>query len=277
MNLEGLSAGIDSSDIHFFQAFSQTRRRLGDAAHRPFSFTDEEQAALRSIYPGFEPSTWPLMTTARVWLMHGLSWARAPDLLNRLLQHAEIGEQIAIYRGLFTLQDPTVFSAQVAEGVRTNMVDVFDAIALNNPVAAWLLDDVGWTQLGLKAVFMDRPLYRIFGFDSRKTPQLAKAAYEYAHERWSAGRTIHPELWRLLAGISDHHMQSALQRARNDSDELTARAAGWALGERDSSAWPLGELPETEASGWLAIGLKAEARSAAAATRDVLYPSPKAS
>ncbi len=112
--------------------------------------------------------------------------------------------------------------------MRTNIVDVFDAVAIHNPIAPCLLDEVGWHQLVLKALFLGRPLFRIHDLDARRTPDLARAALDYARERWAAGRPISPELWRLLAGHADLAPAEDLDRAEASADaaddSLTAEA-----------------------------------------------------
>lgn len=270
--VEGWTTGAPI--VRFYKAFAQARRRLGDHARQPFAFLPAEAASLYAIYPGFEPDTWSLPTLARVWLMHQVPAVDAVEVFGKLLRHAEIREQVAVYRGLYTLANPEAFTAEVAEGVRTNMVDVFDAVGLDNPIGAWLLDDGGFAQLVLKAVFMARPLYRIVGLEARQTPTLAASANDYAHERWSAGRSIHPELWRLLDATTDSHRQT-LVRAKAIDDPLTVRAASWALGERDATLWPDRTLPDDDAAAWRTIGVEAAERADSSATRDVLYPSPK--
>ncbi|MEN0063503.1 MAG: EboA domain-containing protein [Myxococcota bacterium] len=247
----------DGSSIRFYRAFAQVRRALPERANP--DLTAEEVAALSTLYPGFEPDTFPLPVLARVWLMLNLPASDVYPVVSKLLTHAEIGEQVAIYRGIYALAEPDRFAAQVAEGVRTNMVDIFDAVALHNPVAPWLLDEVGWTQLVLKAVFMARPLYRIVGLDERRSQALADRAVDYAHERWSAGRSVTPELWRLVAEFGHHE---TLKRAAASAEPLVVKAA------------TLAQVGPPEASAWRSIGESAEAQATVAATRDVLYPSP---
>lgn len=50
----------------------------------------------------------------------------------------------------------------------------------------------------LKALFIGSRLAPIKGLDERANPELAQILREYAHERWSAGRPVNPELWRCV-------------------------------------------------------------------------------
>ena len=51
----------------------------------------------------------------------------------------------------------------------------------------------------LKALFINRPLFRIVGIDERANLTLAEQMSNLAHERWAAGRWVSPELWRSCA------------------------------------------------------------------------------
>ena len=118
--------------------------------------------------------------------------------LERIIAAADVEEAIAFYRSLPLLPYPEKFQLRAAEGIRTNMTSVFNAVALNNPYPAQYLDDLAWNQMVLKALFVGSPLHPIYGLESRNNQQLCQMLTDYACERLAANRTVSPELWELV-------------------------------------------------------------------------------
>ena len=102
---------------------------------------------------------------------------------------------------------------------------VFDAIALNNPYAAHFLSEEAWNQLVLKAIFMGRPLYKIYDLLERKNQKLALVLNDYIQERWSASRAVSPEVWQLMSGYNHPELQKTLKKAVASTNVLERRAA----------------------------------------------------
>ena len=117
--------------------------------------------------------------------------------LEQIIAAADVEEAIAFYRSLPLLPHPEKFKLRAAEGIRTNMTSVFNAVALNNPYPAQYLDELAWNQMVLKALFVGSPLHPIYGLKSRNNQQLSQMLIDYARERLAANRTVSPELWEL--------------------------------------------------------------------------------
>lgn len=171
----------------------------------------QEQRAADRLRQGFRPECWNVLQTARTYLL--LNYRHdSPEVwlsvLNKLFETADIYEQESLYSALCLLPYPDRLKARAAEGLRTNVTTVFDSIALNNPYPAEYLDESAWNQMVLKAVFLQRPLYKLIGSDDRTNPLLAKMLLEYAHERWAEGRHVTPEIWRFTTPfLSDDYLR----------------------------------------------------------------------
>lgn len=166
---------------------------------------DLEQLEL--VYPGFRKTTWTNLLLARVLLMLQLDISINKQIIVSFFETAEIKEQIALYKGLFLLENAVEFTHQATEGIRTNVVDIFDAIAHGNPFMSRYLNEEAWNQLILKCFFMDRKIYRVQNIDQRKNKALATMLQNYVEERWAAGRHIPMEAWRLIDGYLKEGIQ----------------------------------------------------------------------
>ena len=212
----------------FFQTFGLISRRISSTIPE---WTAQEKASLDQLYPSFTKGSWDMQQLCRSLLMIYIPIHQNEKVLKKLAEMADIKELVCLYKGLFFLENAQDFVSLVQEGIRTNMAAVFDAIALENPFAAAYLPADAWNQLVLKAVFMGRPLYRIVDLDLRKNEKLALIVHDYIHERWSAGRLVSPEIWRLVAGYVNQDIASDLLRCINSGDSLTQQAATKALKE----------------------------------------------
>ncbi|MDX6183409.1 EboA domain-containing protein [Flavobacterium sp. Fl-77] len=254
--LEWFTATIKfENSTYFFKTFGLISRNISPVFPQ---WTTEEKALLEDLYPGFTESNWDLQQLCRCLLMIQLPKHQNIEILKNLAEMAAITELVCLYKGLFFLENAKDFVPMAQEGIRTNMVAVFDAIALGNPFAAKYLPIDAWNQLVLKAVFMGRPLYQITDLDSRKNEKLALIVHDYIHERWSAGRAVTPEIWRLVVGFVNTEIAQDLVSAVHNGDDLTKRAAFKTI--KKSSFYHENEMPNEalfyKNISWNAIGAK---------------------
>ena len=179
----------------FNMLFSLTSRFVSNEI---IAWSPEEIKSLDTIYPGFGTTQWNKQDLTRILLMLALPPSINKAIIESFFEIAEMKEQVVLYKGLYLLENASEFSNQVAEGIRTNMVNVFDAIASGNPFAQKYLDEEAWNQLILKSFFMDRPLYTIQNIDQGKNENLANMLQDYVKERWAAGRQVSLEIWRMI-------------------------------------------------------------------------------
>lgn len=186
------------------------------------SWNTVETDAIEIIYPGFSKSTWSKQDLARTRLMIALDKSINESELISFFEIAEMKEQVALYKGLFLLENASAFISQVAEGIRTNMANVFDAIASGNPFAFTYLDEDAWNQLVLKSFFMERKLHPIQYIDEGKNENLANMLQDYVKERWAANRQISPEVWRMINGYLREDVKSILLERNFEGTEKKA-------------------------------------------------------
>jgi hypothetical protein len=191
----------------------------------------EQLAEVTQFQPGFSASSFDLQQLCRLLLMVQLPADRNQQILEPVFETADIKELVSLYKGLYWLPNAENFTLRIAEGIRTNMTDVFDAIALQNPYPFQYLTENAWNQMVLKAIFMGRPLHQIYRLRERNNTQLALILHDYIHERWSAGRTVTPEIWQLMPGFVNDAIEADLKRAAASTDMEERNAALKALAE----------------------------------------------
>src|SRR5699024_10958728 len=160
--------------------------------------------------------------------------------IESLFRSAEMNEQVALYGSLPLLAYSEAFRKRTAEGLRTNIDRVFEAIALDNPYPSEYLEEAAWNQLVLKSFFMDIAINRIMGLDKRANQTLAHILSDYAHERWAAGRSVNPLLWRPVAPFIDENILPDIERLFESEKEAERKAA--ALASSQSTFQPTKEL-----------------------------------
>lgn len=217
------------SEKEFYLAFSLLPRFFGK---EKLSLTEAQLHQANHVRTGFNPTDFTIVQVARILLALSIpkeDVERFLKILNTLLSTGEVSELVALYSALPLLPHPESLKARAAEGIRTSMTVVYDAVALNNPYPADYLDEDAWNQMVLKAVFMERPLDKIYGIDNRANKQLARMLSDYAHERWAASRYVTPELWRPVGPFLEERLLKDMERLLEKGDELEQQAAALAV------------------------------------------------
>jgi len=186
-----------------------------------------EVAEAANIRDSWRVDHWTTVHTARVLCLLSITGNAQQHLevLETLFSTAEVNEQVALYQGLSIFPYPQQLQMRAAEGIRTNMTVVFDAIALDNPFVRDYLPQEAWNQMVLKSLFMGRPLFRVMGIDDRGNDALSLMISDYAHERWAAGRTTSPEMWRPIKDFANIEERDDLKRLMESDDPMQRAAA----------------------------------------------------
>ncbi|GAB3492061.1 hypothetical protein GCM10027341_05780 [Spirosoma knui] len=182
----------------FYRVFTAMPRFVGK---RPIDVPQDINFALERIRPGFTVTGWTLDRLARVWWLLQLpadDQASYVKTITELFRAGELNELVALYSALPVLAHPEAWRFQATEGIRNNIADVQSAIMLHNPYPADYFDEAAWNQLIMKAFFTDKDVTQIIGLDERKNARLARTLADYAAERRAAGRSLPPNIERLM-------------------------------------------------------------------------------
>ena len=227
-----LRSANSDKDLHITLGFIPRKLPRSD-----LNLSQDDLDNAHSIKPGWNPSDWTLHIAARVAVL-----CRQADrdpvefgvLFQTLCRSADLAESMTLYRGTAVFPQTDVLNKQIAEGLRTNMRAVFEAIAHRNPYPKDYFDQNSWNHMVLKALFIDSTLAPIQGLDERANEELATILCDYAHERWAAGRLVTPELWRCVGPFATGSMIDDLQKvveSRTDNESNAGLLALQASGD----------------------------------------------
>lgn len=206
-------------------------RKLGKA---DLALSEAELRAASGLRPGLDPAGWSVDQAARMlFLLASFDGDEVEfaDRLDRLLTSGEVGEHIALLRGLPLYPGPARLVARAGEGVRSAMQPVFEAVAHANPFPREQFSEAQWNQMVVKALFIGSRLTPIQGLDQRRNPELAAMLIDYAHERWAAGRSVSPELWRCVGPYARAGDVADLSKVLREGTDNERKAAALALAE----------------------------------------------
>lgn len=186
--------------------------------------TDLQELANQNI--GWFPQYWTIDRAVRIWLLLSLNLDNQQYLavIKQLLNTADVRELTALYQALPFLPNPERYYHIATEGVRSNMTDVFNAIALYNFYPAAYFDELAWNQMILKALFVGSPLFKIQGLEQRANLTLATMLIDYARERMSAKRSVSPELWQIVGRFADTAILADLEKLPIESELIQNKA-----------------------------------------------------
>lgn len=142
-----------------------------------------------------------------------------------LFNSAEMGELVVLYRSLCFFDGPEYFVGRAREGARSNMHNVFQAIALHNQYPSCYFDDEGWNQLILKAVFNAYPLADIIGLDERNNPALSHMLCDYVREQKAARRKLNWDIWRGIGACVKEADDIRLLTSEFEDSDIQGRLA----------------------------------------------------
>ncbi len=206
-------------------------RRVGK---QPLALSADEAAIASEVRPGLNAGDWSVDQAVRILFVlasHAGAEATFPARLDTLVRSGEIGEQIALYRGMPLYPAPDQVLATAREGIRSAMQPVYEAVAHRSPYPAEQFSEAMWNQMVVKALFIGSTLAPIQQLDERRNADLARMLVDYAHERWAAGRPVSPELWRCVGPFAGDTYFEELLRVFESPSSIERKAAALAFAE----------------------------------------------
>jgi len=229
--LESITQSADQSN-KISQAFVMVPRKTGKLL---IQLNDDQKALIEEAGISYI-SNWTIDRLCRVWLLSTLNAADPEKLyatIDRLFLSAEMNEAVALYSALPFLAHPEIWVKRCAEGIRSNIGSVLEAIMEKNPYPSENLDEAAWNQLVLKAFFTEKNIELIVGLDKRANLELALTLIDYAKERWAAKRKVNPQLWRLVGKFINAEIFETLKVGLQHYDQIEQRAIALAVAQSD--------------------------------------------
>lgn len=237
---------ISLDTVTINSAFAMMPRKTGKLL---MQITEANKNEIEKLKPGFSLEGWTIDKLARTCLLLHINPSDKGKYLKTiddLFLAAEVQELVALYSSLSLFAWPDEWKMRCAEGIRSNIGLVLEAIMYHNPYPTNYLDEKAWNQLVLKAFFTDKDLNKITGLDERANAELAATLNDYAHERWAANRSINPHLWRLTTKFIDDKLLNDLERVLDNGNLRERQAAALTVYHSDFPAAKLllADFPE---------------------------------
>ncbi|MFA5959531.1 MAG: EboA domain-containing protein [Tatlockia sp.] len=213
------------SNLAFYTSFSTLPQHI---EHEKPVLSQSELEEAASMRKNLDLSHWFPSQIARVYLILLLA-KHKPDafqsIMDNLIGAADVVELIALYQAFPLFPNPEQFLLHGTNGIRCNMISVFNAIALNNPYPADYFNETAFNQVVLKTLFVDSPIERVSGLKQRANVALAQALLNTVRERFAAKRPIKPEIWFLIGLAADDKALKVLEEFLETDNPILQQGA----------------------------------------------------
>jgi hypothetical protein len=141
-----------------------------------------------------DPARWSPDELARAALLLAASEALPAEehtgVVEEAFRKGDNVERSALLKSLALLPESQRFLKTATEASRTEVQEVFEAIACENAYPAMHFPELNFNQLVLKALFLEVPLARVHEWQPRCNLELARMVSDYEAERVAASRTV---------------------------------------------------------------------------------------
>ena len=198
--------------INVFLGYYSGAHKLGKQA---LALTPAEANRLQAMDVEISLDRWGVDEAARTLILLEASRLPSDDfkaLTIRTYQQGDSREQESWLRSLALLPDPERFLATAIDACRTNILQVFESIACENPYPKRFFPELNFNQLVLKSLFLGVALARVVGLKERSNAELSRMTNDYAAEREAAGRVVPVDIWLALAPHATPEGMKRLER-----------------------------------------------------------------
>jgi hypothetical protein len=216
-------------------SFSLIPRKTGKAV---IAVNQSDDELIMQIKPGFSVHGWSADRLCRLCLIMHLDPSDKDKYFKTIenLFLSEMTELVTLYSSLPLFAYPNLWVMRCAEGIRSNIGSVLEAIMYHNPYPAEHLDEKAWNQMILKALFTGKDVNQIYHLDERSNLELVLTLSDYAHERWAAERKVNPLLWRLTVNFVNDRILNDLKKVLAEGDLAERQAAALAVSGSSSES-----------------------------------------
>ena len=179
------------------RAYAAASRHAGRAE---LKLDADELERIRAFDPDFSLAHWTTDDAARAALL--LTAAKLSshfqDVAIACYEQGDARAQQSWLRALPAMPQPERFLSTALDAGRSTNLELFEAIACENPYPARYFPDRSFNQLVMKALSSGIALSRITGLVGRVNHDLSRMAGDYAAERKAAGRSAPPDVALVL-------------------------------------------------------------------------------
>jgi hypothetical protein len=134
-----------------------------------------------------------------LWALEASEEVEHVSIATEAFRKGDNAERVALLRALPLLPRPERFTELAIEACRTHVLEVFAAIACENPFPARHFPELNFNQLVIKALFLELALARVIGWRGRANTELRRIAVDYEAERRAAGRSVPSDIASIKA------------------------------------------------------------------------------
>ena len=228
--------------------YTGASRRLGKMA---LLLDESEKARLSTLRPLLTLNHWGADEAGRAILLLSLTYLPPDEYASLVLECYEQGdsrEQQSWLRALSLLPGCERFLETAIDACRTNIRELFESIACENPYPVLYFPDLNLNQLVLKSLFNGIALSRIVGLESRFNHDLSRMANDYVSEREAAHRDVPPDIWFVVAPKIEREGLLRVRRylQHDNQDHRYWAAVGLGLSGDPANREPLSEVRNGE-------------------------------